>query len=202
MPSQIIRINGTFDKLCEQINQIPNEVIARGADRMLGTLGSEARKIIGSKQEDLFDMKSPKTKWFKGKFETRRPAYDNTHGWYKGQATANRPDGTRIIGFSYESTAYKKSNKKRKLPIIGTMSVGYAYSLINNLWGQPANYRKKSAPFHSDNPKYTRYWGSFKKGIRPARATGFTESSVKEAIAPTMERAETELTKLLKEAGF
>ena len=99
------------------------------ADKTLAFIGDEGRKEIGQEERQRFHFGAVQTKWKdkEGDYVKKRfSSYKGTHGWFMTSI------GTRMIGFSFENAL---SYQKRKMGRLNdTLSQGYVYSLMANLW--------------------------------------------------------------------
>ena len=192
--SGLVYISGAdwpnFKAMMEKLKNLS----AMASDKTLAFIGSEGRKRIGKEEEKEFEFGQTYTKW-KGKNNSQtkiRSIMDSTHGWYKGS------DGTRMIGFSYENALTYQKKTMRKLN--NTMSVGYVYSLMANLWNNPTKpYSKPSAPFRKQGSDRIGGWGL--GATRPARI-GLRVKTVQEAVAPALARATDEFQRMIIEEGL
>jgi len=195
MPSGKIKysFSSTFDNLSKRMDVLSNDVIAKGADRILGSFGSESRKILGAEAEKELTIGSPQEKYYKRQLLSRTAVKDHSHGWYKSET------GRKIIGFGYEKTAYRRTTGKY-LKRYSAVSTGYVYSLLYNLWGKPVTYKKRSPLFRRGGEGS---WGAWRPGsTREARIKSFTISNVNSAIPSTLARADKDLNELLRQEGF
>lgn len=168
-------------------------VCGAAADKTLAYIGAEGRRLIGQAEEEQdFEFGAEQTKWKKGREESKvRSHMDSHHGWYKTSK------GTRMIGFSYENALTYQKRKLRKMG--STLSQGYVYSLMANLWNNPTKpYTKASPTFaRGDGPKGRWGCGSV-RDARPALSASVVEKGVQKAIG----RAEIALEQIIREEGL
>lgn len=176
-----------------QMEKLKN-LSAVASDKTLAFIGSEGRKLIGEDEKKEFRFGQTYTKWKdRNNSQTKvRTIMDSTHGWYKAS------DGRRMIGFSFENALTYQKKTLRKLN--NTMSVGYVYSLMANLWNNPTKpYSKPSPPFVAEGSDRIGGWGVGSQ--RPARI-GLRVSTVEQAVTPALQRATNEFERMIIEEGL
>lgn len=171
------------------------------SDKTLAYIGTEGRRLIGAKEkQNQFHFGAAQTKWKENKggyVKAVRSRWDSTHGWYKTSI------GTRMIGFSFENAL---SYQKRKMGRLNdTMSQGYVYSLMANLWNNPTKPYAKNSPrfrregfMHNGKPRMGGWGIGSSRPARPALSVGLVNAGVNRAIA----RAEVDLQRLINEGGL
>ena len=164
------------------------------ADKTLAFIGDEGRKEIGAEERQQFHFGAVQTKWKKkeGDYVTQRFSnFNSRHGWYKTR------NDRRMIGFSFENALSYQKRKMRRLN--STVSQGYVYSLMANLWNQDVTYSRNSPGFRRAGMKKMGGWAAgYKRSARPV----LLASNVREGLAKAMPRAEMALKEMLRREGF
>ena len=164
------------------------------ADKTLAFIGDEGRKEIGAEERQTFHFGAVQRKW-KNKegdyVEQRFSSFDSKHGWYKTRR------GTRMIGFSFENAL---SYQKRKMGRLNsTVSQGYVYSLMANLWNQDVTYSKYSPEFQREGMGKPGRW---RRNAHRAARPVLSSAKVREGLSRAMPRAEQALKEMLRREGF
>ena len=168
-------------------------VCGSAADKTLAYIGAEGRRLIGqAEKSQQFEFQQIQTKWKNGKEESKvRSRMDSSHGWYKTSI------GTRMIGFSYENALTYQNRKMKKMG--STVSQGYVYSLMANLWNNPTKPYKKASPTFSRGDEPKGRWG--RGSVRDARPA-LSASVVEKGVAKAIGRAEQALEQMIREEGL
>ena len=164
------------------------------SDKTLAFIGDEGRKEIGQEERQRFRFGEVQTKWKDkegGYVRQRFSSFNATHGWYKTRT------GNRMIGFSFENALTYQKRKMRRLN--DTVSQGYVYSLMANLWNRDVVYSKNSPGFKRGDSKRMGGWAKgYHRSARPVLSTG----KVSEGLTRAMPRAEQALKELIRQEGF
>ncbi|MBQ5364484.1 MAG: hypothetical protein IIU49_00285 [Spirochaetales bacterium] len=176
------------------------ESFGYAADKTLAFIGDEGRKEIGAEERQKFHFGAVQKKWKpkEGEYVTQRfSTYNAKHGWYM---TRNK---RRMIGFSFENALSYQERKMKRLN--STVSQGYVYSLMANLWNQDVVYTKNSPGFHREG--YTdgngkARMGGWGRGYHRAARPVLSSGKVREGLAKAMPRAEQALKEIIRREGF